>query len=105
MKKPNILDSPIFLEIMKNPEIILGTRSLCRFAGFLLGYCEASCPEDAAEVKYFHHQFTNWLSITHSVPEVLGWEKIIQAVNRDDRDSFDAYWVLIDEFINNKPQN
>ncbi|MBL4884911.1 MAG: hypothetical protein JKY95_10295 [Planctomycetaceae bacterium] len=94
-----IFDSPSLIELRKKPELYLGCRSLVRLRPFIAGLRESESAKSRIASDKFFTGFTHWLVELYSFPSaVYGWEKIISADSMDDRDAYDRFWKLYDEY-------
>jgi hypothetical protein len=91
----------ILPKIQAKPAIYLGTPSVQDLFMFLAGYKtaqrELGRSLTAAELQ-FYRGFQPWLQAKYQITTNKSWAKIIQFYARDDREAFDRFFELFDEF-------
>jgi hypothetical protein len=91
----------ILSKIQAKPAIYLGTPSVSDLFMFLVGYKtaqrELGRSLTAAELQ-FYREFQPWLQAKYQITTNKSWAKIIQFYARDDREAFDRFFELFDEF-------
>jgi hypothetical protein len=89
-------------KIREKPGLYLGRRSLQALYFFLKGYDfsrEELGLESTKEELFFYENFQEWLQSRFQVQTVSSWAKIIQLYSIDDRDAFENFFILLDEFL------
>jgi uncharacterized NAD(P)/FAD-binding protein YdhS len=92
-------------KIKKKPALYLGRKSLQALYFFLEGYefsREELGIESTEEEVFFYENFQEWLQSRFQVQTVSSWAKIIQLYSIDDRDAFDNFFSLLDQFLSEK---
>jgi hypothetical protein len=92
-------------KIREKPALYLGRRSLQALYFFLKGYDfsrEELGIESTEEELFFYENFQEWLQSRFQVQTVSSWAKIIQLYSIDDRDAFDNFFSLLDQFLSEK---
>lgn len=84
-------------DLRNRPAIYLGRRSLTCLLSFLDGVSYACArSDDSPEGELM--RFQEWLRQKYNIHTTQGIERIVRFHSIDDRDAFDLFWVLYDEF-------
>jgi hypothetical protein len=91
----------LLAKIKAKPALYLGVPSVSDLFMFLAGYktarSEMGQSPTAAELQ-FYREFQPWLQAKYQITTNKSWAKIIQFYARDDREAFDRFFELLDEF-------
>jgi hypothetical protein len=92
-------------QVKITPEMYIGTPSITNLFMFLDGY-EAAKVELGIEPSEtdieFHQNFEPWLQQKFQVQTINCWAKIIKSHADDEKEAFDYFFQLLDEFLENK---
>jgi succinylarginine dihydrolase len=85
---------------LKKPSIFLGTPSIIRLNMLLTGYSLArldlGLPVTTQEQEF--SQFQEWVETKYQSKTTEGWDSIILKHSIDDRDAFNQFFNLYDEY-------
>jgi hypothetical protein len=88
--------------IKKRPGMYLGKRSITRFRMLLDGYSmarmELGLPRTEQESKF--DRFQEWIQTKFNITSSHGWDSIILFHSVDERDAFDKFFQLYQQFLN-----
>lgn len=89
-------------KIQKNPGMYIGYPSVSNLFMFLCGYeiayQELNIPISAQEEEF--NEFQTWLQKKFNLSTSASWARIILLYSIDERDGFDRFFELFDEFLN-----
>lgn len=99
------VDPSILLDNLRGqPESYFGRPSLSRLCGFLAGYLygEQQFGEqssEAARLDAILKQFDTWVEARYGRGTTHAAPSLIRFHSQDDRDAYDRFWALFDEFL------
>jgi hypothetical protein len=89
-------------KIKEKPALYLGTPSAHNLYMFLLGYKLArhdlGVPQTEQELEF--QKFQYWVQKRMKINATVSWDKIISLYSTSERDSFDRFFELFEEFLN-----
>ena len=91
----------ILEKIRTRPGMYIGRASVSDLFMFLVGYKTARRElgiEFSEEEKDFAEHFHDWVQQRFNVRTNNSWAKIILLFTRDEKDGFDCFYKLLDEF-------
>jgi hypothetical protein len=91
----------ILAKIKTRPGMYIGSASVSDLFMFLVGYKTARRElgvELSEEEKDFAEHFHDWVQQRFNVRTNNSWAKIILLFTRDEKDGFDCFYKLLDEF-------
>lgn len=91
----------ILEKIRTRPGMYIGRASVSDLFMFLVGYKTARRElgvELVEEERDFTEHFHNWVQQRFNVRTNNSWAKIILLFTRDEKDAFDCFYKLLDEF-------
>lgn len=97
----------ILEKIKKRPGMYLGKPSVSDLFIFLAGYKTARRElgiEPNEQEMTFYSEFQPWLQKRFQVQTVNSWAKIIMLYSVDEKEGFDYFFKLLDEFFNRDKQ-
>jgi hypothetical protein len=90
----------LLARIHQRPGMYLGIASLTRLSAFLGGYLcsrtESQLPDTPQEEEF--SGFQDWIQARYGVTSAHGWEQIILFHSADEKDAFNRFFQLLDEF-------
>jgi hypothetical protein len=95
----------ILEKIKARPGIYLGKPSVSDLFIFLAGYKTARRElgiKTTEQEMEFYGEFQPWLQKKFQVQTVNSWAKIIMLYSIDEKEGFEYFFKLLDEFLHNK---
>jgi hypothetical protein len=87
--------------IKERPGMYLGSPSITRLRSFLDGYGMARaelCLPDSEEEQELEG-FLEWIQERYKITSNHGWDRIILFFSADEKDAFDKFFNLVEEFL------
>ncbi|MGL5059536.1 MAG: hypothetical protein ACRC62_06100 [Microcoleus sp.] len=88
--------------IKQRPGMYLGKCSITRLRAFLNGYemarAELGLPDTEQQQQL--EGFQEWIQERYQITSTHGWDSIILFFSADEKDAFDGFFKLLDEFFN-----
>lgn len=87
-------------KIKQRPPLYLGNYSIINLHSFLSGYILARLELDVPQTEEEHQfdKFQSWIENKFNARGTHSWAKIILFHSMDERDAFDHFFKLFDEF-------
>lgn len=88
-------------KIREKPGMYIGKPSLSDLFMFIVGYEFARGEleiELTKEEEDFHQKFQPWLQEKYQIKTVNSWAKIISVYSVDEKEGFEKFFKLLDEF-------
>lgn len=88
--------------IKERPGMYLGRCSITRLRMLLMGYsmCRGELGLPLTEQEKEFGGFQEWIQNKYNITSSHGWESIILFYSADERDAFNNFFELLDEFRN-----
>ena len=95
----------ILQKIKTRPGMYIGSNSLNNLFMFLAGYktakLELGISPTTADLE-FDREFQPWLQKRFQVQTVNSWAEIIRGQHKDEKEAFEDFFKLLDEFLAHK---
>lgn len=91
-------------KLRERPGMYLGHDSLPLLQAFLNGYVFAG-GEGAEELQSLLREFGMWIGSKYSVASAHDWCSIIQFYHRRESEAFEAFFGLMDEFLDSRAKD
>jgi hypothetical protein len=88
----------VILEVISFPEIYLGKRSVEKLEAFLHGYLYQNNEVNDSSLD----GFTDFVAQKHRITTDHNWASIIRFFSVDERDAFDSFIKLYNEFCSTR---
>jgi hypothetical protein len=85
-------------KLRSRPGMFIGEPSLTKLAAYFRGYDHALHDLRGEPAHPFFHNFREWVVRRLQVPDYLGWEGAILQQCHSEREAFDRFWQLFDEY-------
>ncbi len=88
----------LFDEILSNPAIYVGNRSVVNIQSFMSGYIHATWRDDGRREEDLYFGFQLWLANRFSVSRTQEWAKIMIFFSSSEVDAFERTTLLWEEY-------
>lgn len=86
--------------IRQKPELYVGKQSLSLIQAYIYGWVNRD-EENIVDSEYLG-EFQDWIQAKYNITSTQSWASIILFFSIDERDALNRFFLLFDEFLNER---